>query len=243
MVIIEIYKNLDLNMEGEIWKDAVGYEELYEVSSYGRVKSLNYSGGKKEKIMKQTFTNNGYLTVGLTKDGKTKTFKVHRLVAIAFIPNVENKPYVDHINTIRTDNRVENLRWATRIENMNNELTKEKIKLRKFSDEWRKNMSEAHKGKVVSEETRQKISESKKGKKHTNYKGFVCIFPDGEVTKEMGGKELEEMLGVSDSTIINIAKSNKPYKTSHKRLKHLENIRIYYAEDYLKLESGDKIAQ
>ena len=259
---MEIYKNLDLkDMEGEIWKDIKEYEGLYQVSNMGRVKSLNYNRSGKEKIMKQSF-DKGYLRVGLTKNRKIKTIKVHRLVAIAFIPNVENKPEVDHINTIKTDNRVENLRFVTGIENMNNELTKEKMKLRnspnkgkKLSDEWRKNISEANKGKVVLEETKKKISkvhkgkvvseETKKkikGKNNGNWKGFICIFPNGEVTEEMVGKELGELLKVSESVVIKLAKSGEPYKTSHKRLKHLNGIKIYYAEDYKKLV-GDKIAQ
>ena len=207
---MEIYKNLDLNLEGEIWKDIEGYEGLYQVSNMGRVKSLNYSGCKgKERIMKQNFSDKGYLKISLKKNRKIKTFKTHRLVGIAFIPNVENKPEIDHINTIKTDNRVENLRFVTRKENNNNELT------------------------------RKHNSESQKEKNNSNYKGFIALFPDGNITEEMTIKELEEMLGVSKSMIINIAKSNKPYKPRSKRLKHLEGIRIYYAEDYLKLESGD----
>ena len=235
MVIMEIYKNLSLkDMEGEIWKDIKEYEGLYQVSNMGRVKSLNYRGCKgKERIMKQSFYYNGYLKISLKKNRKIKTIKVHRLVAIAFIPNVENKPEIDHKNTIKTDNRVENLRFVTHKENMNNELT------RKHNSEAENNR---YKGRKHSEETKEKMSEAKKGKSNSNYKGFICIFPNGEVTKEMTKKELEEMLGISRPIITNIVKSNKPYKTSHKKLKHLNGIRIYYYQDYLKLESGDKIA-
>ena len=258
-----MYRNLSLgNIEGEIWKDIAGFEGLYQVSSYGRVKSLNYGGGKGVvKIMKQTFTDKEYLIVRLTKDGKTKTFRTHKLVATAFIPNVENKPEIDHVNTIRYDNRVENLRFVTHKENMNNELTrkhnseshkgkvvseetKEKIseahKGKVVSEETRKKMSESQKGGVKSEETRQKISEANKGRNGSNYKGFIALFPDGSITEEMLMKELEEMLGVSSTVIINIAKSNKPYKPRSKKLKHLEGIKIYYYQDYLKLV-GDKI--
>ena len=236
---MEIYKNLNIeNLEGEIWLPVVGYEELYEVSSYGRVKSLNFSGGKKEKIMKQSFDCRDYLKVRLTKDGKTKTFRTHKLVATAFIPNVENKPEIDHVNTMPTDNRVENLRWSTHKENMNNELTKEKMKLRKFSDEWRKNMSEAHKGRKHTEETRKKMS-----KNNHRYKGFICIFEDGSITEEMTKKELEEMLGVSSSVIINIAKNGKPYKPRLEKNRWLEGIRIYYAEDYKKLVGDNNVSE
>ena len=70
----------------------------------------------------------GYLQVNFTKNGKLYTHKVHRLVAQAFIPNPENKPCIDHVNTIRTDNRLENLEWCTNKENCNNPLTKIKHK-------------------------------------------------------------------------------------------------------------------
>ena len=109
----------------EIWKDIEGYEGLYQVSNLGRVKSLHYS---KEKIIKLRKNKSGYLEANLCKEGKVKIMMAHRLVANAFISNPKNKEQVDHINTIRDDNRVENLRWATRSENINNPLTKEKQK-------------------------------------------------------------------------------------------------------------------
>ena len=255
----------------EVWKDIyfydfrmdewIDYRGYYQVSNYGRVKSLNYSGCKgKEKILKQTFGKDGYLRVSLTKDRKIKTIRVHRLVAQTFIENKENKPCVDHISTVKTDNRVENLRFVTHKENSNNELTRkhnsESKKGKKHTEETRQKISKASKGKVVSEETRQKMSKASKGRKHTeeakrkmseankgrnnsSYKGFVCIFPDGNITEEMFGKELGELLRISEDTIIKIAKSGEPYKPFYKRLKHLAGIKIYYAKDYLKLESGD----
>ena len=113
----------------EIWKPVVGYEGLYEVSSYGRVRSLDKittDGRKiKGKILKTQINNSsgGYKQAHLYNKDGVKTFKVSRLVAIAFIPNPENKPCVDHINTNRTDDRAENLRWCTNKENSNNPLT------------------------------------------------------------------------------------------------------------------------
>ena len=112
----------------EIWKDIKNYEELYQVSNYGRIRSLNHmvkTGIKhnesrlaKGKILKLNLKRNGYLSVDLCKDGKTKTIQVHRLVAQTFILNQENKTQVNHMNTIKTDNRVSNLEWVTPKENM-----------------------------------------------------------------------------------------------------------------------------
>ena len=101
----------------EIWKDIKGYEGLYQVSSLGRVKSLKNG---EYKIMKTAKDACGYPHLTLLN----KSHRVHRLVAEAFIPNPDNKPCVDHINTIRDDNRVENLRWCSHRENCNNQTSK-----------------------------------------------------------------------------------------------------------------------
>jgi len=99
----------------EIWKDVKGYEGLYKVSNFGRVKSLKYG---RERILK-TGKGSYYLTVSLYFDNKLKTAKVHRLVAMAFIENPDNKPFVNHLDEDKYNNNVNNLEWVTHKENMN----------------------------------------------------------------------------------------------------------------------------
>ena len=82
----------------EIWRDVVGYEGLYQVSNKGNVKSLNWKNRGYERNLYLKPHNKGYLQVELAKDGKKKCFVVHRLVAIAFIPNPHKHPQVNHID-------------------------------------------------------------------------------------------------------------------------------------------------
>lgn len=111
----------------EIWKPVIGYEELYEVSNLGRVRSLDrvvdrgYYGLHlhKGKLLSPTNNGTGYLIVGLNgNDRKRKNHYIHRLVADAFIPNNENKEQVNHIDRNRANNRADNLEWVTRSENI-----------------------------------------------------------------------------------------------------------------------------
>jgi len=87
----------------EIWKDVAGWEGSYQVSTYGRVKSLKYG---KERILKPNKNSSGYLTVSLYIEGKTFSKVVHRLVAIAFVPNHDNKCDVNHIDEDKTNNHL-----------------------------------------------------------------------------------------------------------------------------------------
>jgi len=103
--------------EKEVWKTIKDFE-AYEISNIGRVRSI-----KRDLILKVSIAN-GYNKVQLyndklTNNSKTKNKLIHRLVAIAFIKNTSNKPQINHLNGIKNDNRIVNLEWCTRLENMN----------------------------------------------------------------------------------------------------------------------------
>ena len=125
----------------EIWLPIEGYENLYEVSNLGRVRSLehtvtNKNGSKRKfpgKILKPRAHRNGYLKAELYKNGIRRYFLLHRLVATAFIPNPNNLPQVNHLDEDKTNNTVENLEWCTAEYNNNYGTHNERnIKLRKI---------------------------------------------------------------------------------------------------------------
>lgn len=124
----------------EIWKSVKGYEGLYEVSNFGKLKGLKrtINQGKchrtwEEHIVKFGVDGDGYFRTNLAKDGVNKTVKVHRLVAEAFIPNPLNLPEVNHIDGNKQNNNVKNLEWCTRSENLKHAV---KIGLKRLDGEF-----------------------------------------------------------------------------------------------------------
>ena len=164
----------------EIWENIEGFEGIYQVSNLGKVKSLKFG---KEKYLNITKSSIGYLNTKLQLNKKNKSFLVHRLVAETFIKNEFNKPCVNHINGVKTDNRIENLEWCTHKENTEHSL---KNDLRKTGCN--------HKQSKLSLKDIEYIRK--------NYK---------EKDKKNGGYKLAEMFGVSRNCISRIIK-NKTYK-------------------------------
>lgn len=144
--------------EIEIWKDVVGYEGLYQVSNLGKVRSLDRVVKRgwcyKGKLLTPTVNkDNGYLYVNLA--GKNKT--VHRLVALAFIPNPENKPCVGHKDTNRQNAKASNLEWVTYSENNHNPITlkrnSESTTIRMKNESVRRTISNSVKKKYVEDKS------------------------------------------------------------------------------------------
>jgi hypothetical protein len=106
----------------EIYKDVVGYEGIYHVSNLGNVKRVsNFKSVNKKYIHNHILIvsiKKGYHYIRLTNNNKTKSYLVHRLVAMAFIDNPNNYNFVNHINGIKSDNNLENLEWCTHSQNI-----------------------------------------------------------------------------------------------------------------------------
>lgn len=232
-------------MEKEIW-ETVKEEMLdgtYEVSTYGRLRRKEVQEyftsrwGTRTKRIKparfiKTRLDRGYETVALRdSNGIGRTFQVHRLVAKTFIPNPDNKPFVDHINTIRDDNRVENLRWCTSHENQLNPLTRKHLsaamvgnvrtKGKVFTDEHRRKISEANIGRRHSEETIEKIRKSLTGRKlseaekEKRSKKVAQYTKDGELIKIWpSASSAEKQLGVTWANIMKCANPKSKNKTA-----------------------------
>lgn len=177
---------------GEEWKNVIGFEIYYMISNYGRVKSLprvvitgNKTTHRKMKIRKLSIDKANYVRCSLNVDGKTYGhFSISRLVAKHFLTNPENKPQVDHISTIRTDNRVCNLRYVTRLENAHNPITEKKV-----LESARKRRGEKRPREAV-ERTREKLKNGassfwgKKGSLHPRAKAIIQLSLNGEYIRD-----------------------------------------------------------
>lgn len=188
----------------EEWKDIEGYEELYQVSNLGRVRSLGNgsSNVSKERIMKPYKEKKGYLRVRLCKNGKYKHFLIHRLVANAFIPNPNNKPFIDHIDTNPSNNKVDNLRWVTNKENCNNPLTINHL----IENSGLKNM---------------------KGKLNHLSKPILQFSIDGEfIRKWDSAADITRELGISNGNICSCCRGER-YKTAYGYIWKYYDIELY----------------
>ena len=213
----------------EIWRPIKDYPN-YEVSNLGQVKNI-----KTGKILKSSKDKKGYNCISLWKNNKSKSFRKHRLVAEAFIPNPNNLPCVDHIIPVSMGGTDEasNLRWVTYTENNNNPLTKE-------------NMSKGQIGKKMPDAWVEKQINRRKGKEWVReenpaFKGWIVVlYPNGEVSDKMTRLEASKMLGMSRTTIDRLLKTKEVYKVTKytrgniEHLRTLEGIKILKYEDYLK---------
>lgn len=224
----------------EVWKDVgiikgVDYTGLYQVSNYGEVKSLNYRGTGKEGILTPIKDRDGYLSVSLYKNGNSTKNKIHRIIGLTFIPipyHLKHIPIeeldVEHIDTNKENNRLDNLRWNTHKGNMENPITRQKriqsIKGehnpfygKHHTEETKHKLSETKKGKKLSEEHKRKIGESHKGiPKLKLSKPVLQINKDtNEVIAEFFNiNEVEKQLGYNHSHISKccLGKSKTAYE-------------------------------
>ena len=149
-------------------KDIVGYEGLYAITSCGKVCSY-----LRKKFLKPRTDKNGYLKVNLCKDGMMKTYRVHRLVAEAYIPNTDNLPQVDHIDNDKTHNYLNNLQWITLRDNCRKSKNKPILQYDldgNFVREWSSATD-------VSKEAQENICQCLKGKRKTAY-GFIWKYKE-----------------------------------------------------------------
>lgn len=177
----------------EIWKN-IEEHPAYMISNMGRIKSLNYRLTGTERIMTLSPNKKGYLQVRLNG----KMYRVSRLVAQAFIPNPDNKPYIDHINTDKTDNRVENLRWCTATENINNPLT------------------------------RHHISQSKKGVRFKNKLKPVIQFTNDDIFVKRWdcATDVQTVLGINKGNISKLCKGKISCLVGGYKWKYLSDIQL-----------------
>lgn len=213
----------------ELWKDITGFEGFYQISSLGNIRTkdryVKCRDGKMRFVKGRLCSlnqRNRYKTVTLYKDGFCQRWSVHRLVALAFISNPKKLPYIDHIDGNPSNNCIENLRWVTQKENMNNPLTKIKCSERVYTNDRNKKILETRKLKCSLNQEREvfqfsisgefiqsfkSISEASRitGAHHSSI-GNVC-------RRGRGGKSAGGFLWSYDR---NIVPKYDPYPNNHK---------------------------
>ena len=106
----------------EIWKDIEGYEGLYQVSNFGQIRALNYRKQHISQVVKQGVDAHGYYKIRLSQNGRRTEYKVHRLVAIAFLENCGKLPEVNHKDGNKRNNNINNLEWVTKLDNIKHQF-------------------------------------------------------------------------------------------------------------------------
>jgi len=186
----------------EIWQQIKGFENLYKISTYGRIKSLGNgkstnSKTKFERILKSNYSSTGYEKIKLFKDGKRYYFSVHRLVAQTFLSNDKNKKEVNHKDGNKANNNVSNLEWVTSSENQ----------LHAFKNGLQK---------------------SKMGKDHIQSKSVRQLDLNGNVIRTFESiKQVQRELGFNTFGIIKCCKKVKKYNTAYKFKWEYDNNKCY----------------
>jgi hypothetical protein len=178
--------------KSEIWKPIEGFSCNYQISNLGRVKRVKETkDGIKEYLLTPN-SSNRYINIGLFKDSKQKNCKLHRLIAIAFIPNPSNKPQVNHINGDKYDNRIENLEWCTCKENVRHSWD---TGLRFFTETQKKSNTLRLKGKKGKDSFCSKSIVSECGKYNFYSQKEAAIFfgvSDSYMSSMLNGKKINK---------------------------------------------------
>lgn len=172
----------------EEWRAVNGYEGLYQVSNYGRVKRLISKFCPTERVIKPYISSTGYWNIVLSKNGKGKTHKLHRIVALAFIPNPLNKKEVGHKDESRLNPMASNLEWVSTKENCNMPL-------------HRKRITESLLGRKDNEVTKKRKRESQLGEKSHLYgrSGSLSLKAKAVMQFTKGGIFIREYGSIADA--------------------------------------------
>jgi hypothetical protein len=176
-----------------IVKNLLGYEGLYLIDSLGNIVSCPRQNGSRfvnqYKILSTKTNKFGYKEVALSKDGKTKTVLLHRLIAIHFVENPQGLPCVNHKNGIKTDNRIENLEWCTRSQNTKHAYDNNLGGFRDYANEGIRVMNE-----------------------HTQYVYVRLISPNGDELQFDSARSAAEYLGTTNDEVTRAIRKSQRVK-------------------------------